>query len=153
MQSILSINRRLFQQYLLSYKIIIISIFLLSILCSCNKNSENSVVEPESGTPIGTWCATRIDGSLDPNGNPLVVTCDVSTWVFNSDGTYTWFLHAPPYYNVDDTGTYTYENERITLNGAVSQLPVDGYIEFPEGSTSFTFLDDDDDRWVYELSE
>lgn len=100
---------------------------------------------------VGTWYATRIDGSLDPEGNPLEVTGDVSTWVFNSDGTYSWFLHASPYYYLDDTGTYTYENELIVLNGMVSVLPAKGYIECPINSRSFTFLDDDNDRWIYEL--
>lgn len=105
----------------------------------------------DCGTPIGTWCANRIDGSLDPDGNPLVVTCDVSRFVFRSDNSYSWYLHALPYYYWDDAGTYTYENGSITLDGAASELPIDGSIACPEGSTTFTFLDEDYDRWVYEL--
>ena len=114
---------------------------------------QSGTTNEQSWNIVGTWYATRIDGSLDPEGNPLEVTGDVSTWVFNSDGTYSWFLHAQPYYYLDDTGTYTYENERIVLNGMVSELPAKGYIECPINSRSFTFLDDDNDRWIYELNE
>jgi hypothetical protein len=105
------------------------------------------------GSIVGTWCATRIDGAIDPDGYPLVVTCDVSTFTFHSNGTYSWFLHALPYYYWDDSGTYSYENQIITFSGDASQLPADGYIEFTEGSNSFTFLDEDGDRWIYERSE
>ncbi|MEA3478947.1 MAG: hypothetical protein U9R60_12250 [Bacteroidota bacterium] len=114
---------------------------------------QRGTTNEQSWNIVGTWYATRIDGSLDPEGDPLEVTGDVSTWVFNSDGTYFWFLHALPYYYLDDTGTYTYENEWIVLNGRVSALPAKGYIECPTNSRTFTFLDGDNDRWIYELNE
>lgn len=135
-----------------NYSIIIIMLFIFAIFSSCSKKSSNSVVDVKSASIVGTWCATRIDGAIDANGNPLVITCDVSTWIFKGDGTYSWFLHAPPYYNLDYTGTYKYENEKITLTGPVAQLPADGYIQCSKGSSTFTFLDSDSDRWIYELN-
>ena len=105
---------------------------------------------PAPTSLLGEWCATRIDGALDPEGNPLVVTCTVSKWTFRADGTYSWYLHAPPWYTWDDSGTYVYANDRITFNGDVSELPAEGFVDCPTGASSFTFLDEDGDRWIYQ---
>lgn len=126
---------------------------LLSVLCVFTMCDDPASNNESDYSIVGIWCANRIDGSLDPDGNPLVVTGDVSSWIFNRDGTYTWFLYAPPYYDVADTGKYEYKNQKITFDGQISQLLANGYIECPENSTSFTFLDYGGARWTYELSE
>ncbi len=96
----------------------------------------------------GSWAATVIEGSLDPQGNPLDVDGSVSTIEFRSDQTYTWFLHAPPWFDVDGNGTYTHDGNTIQLTGIINELGVSSIAY--SGGDSFTFLDDDGDRWTYE---
>ena len=130
---------------------IIIGLIFIGSLLSCKKNP----TEPSSIALPGQWVATEIEGAIDANGNPLKVDGSVSTWTFKSDGTYQWFLHARPFYDLDGTGTYSLDGKILTVDGIIantlfSETPGNkDTITLTLGADKFSFRDEDGDRWSY----
>ncbi len=143
----------------------ILVISLLSILhinCGGGTDGDNSGQQPNN-TPAptgfsltGSWGATTIEGSLDPQGNPLQVDASVSTWTFNADGSYTWFLHAPPWYDISGSGNCTLNGSDLSVDGIIADTLIRSYsnktipLTISQTGNTFSFLDEDGDRWVYE---
>lgn len=124
--------------------------FLVGCLLGC-KNS----TEPDTIDLPGQWVATEIEGAIDANGNPLKIDGSVSTWTFNSDGTYQWYLHARPFYYLDGTGTYSLDGKTLTVDGIVANTLFSetagskDAIPLTLGADNFSFRDEDGDRWSY----
>ncbi len=104
---------------------------------------------------ISEWSAVLIEGALDPDGN-LHEQVD-GTWskiAFRDNGTYTWFLDAPPWYDLSGEGSYTTVPDsgfiRIGSGPILAYLGVSKF-DIPSND-SLTFVDDDNDRWTYVLT-
>lgn len=103
----------------------------------------------------GEWAATEIEGAIDANGNPLPISGSVSTWTFNADGTYAWFLHALPFFDFDGEGTYSLDGNRLTVTGIIANTL---FFETPGstdvipltlGNGTFRFQDEDGAHWTF----
>jgi hypothetical protein len=97
----------------------------------------------------GPWDATLIEGALDPDGNPLVVDGSVSSLEFFCDGTYTWFLNAPPWYDLNSGGNVIFSDSTLYFTGALNDFLGVPTVNYSVGDTDITFLDEDGDRWRY----
>lgn len=134
-----------------NFSIAIGLVLLGCLLNSCKKNPS----EPSSIDLPGQWVATEIEGAIDANGNPLKIDGNVSTWIFNSDGTYQWFLHARPFYYLDGTGTYSLNGKTLTVDGVIANslfsrtAGTKDVISLTLGTDKFSFRDEDGDRWSY----
>ena len=129
---------------------------LLAIVLSAS--CSGSTIAPTTLLNLaGQWVATEIEGAVDANGNPLTITGSVSTWTFNTNGTYSWFLHALPFFNFDGTGTYTLDGNRLTVTGIIantlfSETPGStDVIPLTIGDGTFSFRDEEGDRWSYAM--
>ena len=114
----------------------------------CGDKGANS--EDHSSELVGIWAAVTIEGALDPNGDPAQVDGSMSSIEFKSDKTYYWYLNAPPWYVIDGTGTFNYDGSTITVTGPIAEYLGVSSFSKSRGSNSFTFLDNDQDRWAYE---
>lgn len=105
---------------------------------------------------ISEWSAILIEGALDPD-SVLHENVD-SSWskiVFRDNGTYTWFLDAPPWFDLSGEGTYTAVPDSGLIR--IGSGPILAYLgvtrmDQQAGSDTLTFLDDDSDRWTYVLT-
>jgi hypothetical protein len=133
-------------------RVLALKIFLIGCLMSCKSNSTEST---SSIDLVGQWEATEIQGAIDANGNPLNVDGNVSTWTFNSNGTYRWFLHALPWYDLNGTGTYNLNGATLTVDGIIANTLYsrttgkDDAIKLTIGTNTLSFRDEDGDRWSY----
>lgn len=107
---------------------------------------------PEPDYLVGDWGVTSVEGAVGP------VDSSNSVWTFDEDGTYDWFFYFEGYYDVSGGGTYDFDEvqTRMDINGAISTYllsetddPNDLDID-ASGPDTFSFLDEDGDRWVYQ---
>ncbi|MCP4708077.1 MAG: hypothetical protein GY869_05595, partial [Planctomycetes bacterium] len=111
-----------------------------------NNEINNLTLDVVSATDqlIGTWEVTSIQGA------PGKVNGSNSTWTFNANGTYSWFLFYPGYYDVSDSGSYSFDGTTLTVTGQIAYQLINGDsvdLTFKKGT--FSFRDMDGDRWVY----
>lgn len=132
--------------------ITVIKIIFWGFIVSCN----NSSTEPNSDIDlVGQWEAIEIEGAIDANGNPLAVDGTVSTWIFNSNGSYQWFLHALPFFDLNGTGTYNLNGNVLNVDGIIANTLFsetsgnEDAISLTIGTNTFSFRDEDGDRWKY----
>ena len=134
----------------------ILVIALLGAGCSDSPSPTSQMTSGSTGFLEGQWCATEIEGAADPYYRPQQ-PCAVSTWTFNGDGTYQWFLHASPYYVLDGSGTYSLDGTALTVSGIIA----DTLFSYTMGSQDvlslevvsddmIRFRDEDHDRWTFE---
>lgn len=127
-------------------------VILIASLISCSGDGTEPITEQEL---VGQWAATEIEGAIDANGNPLAINGSVSTWTFNADGTYQWFLHAQPFFNLDGTGTYSLSGNILTVTGIIASTLFsattgnEDTISITFGSNTFSFRDEDGSLWRY----
>lgn len=127
-------------------------VILIASLISCSDSGIEPITEQEL---VGKWAATEIEGAIDANGNPLAINGSVSTWTFNADGTYRWFLNALPFFDFDGTGTYSLNGNTLTVTGIIANTLFfetagnEDAISLTFGNNSFSFRDEDGDRWSY----
>jgi len=104
---------------------------------------------------VGQWAATEIEGAIDASGNPLAINGSVSTLTFNANGTYRWFLHAQPFFNLDGSGAYSLNGNTLTVTGIIANTLFfetpgnDDAIPLTFGNDTFSFRDEDGARWRY----
>lgn len=93
---------------------------------------------------VGTWDVTSIQGA------PGRVNGSNSTWTFNANGTYSWFLLYLPDYDVSDSGSYSFDGKTLTVTGAMANQLISGNsVDLTIKNDTFSFRDMDGDRWVY----
>lgn len=132
--------------------VVIIKILLaVFIFSSCSGSSINSS-EPLELSGF-SWGSIEIEGAINADGSPRAVDASTSTWTFRQDGTYTWFLFAPPFYDLNGGGTYTFRGDTLLVSGIVAnwligEIP-QNYLILTFGNDTFSFRDDDGDRWTY----
>lgn len=80
---------------------ILLSIVVCSIFVGCNKDNEAG----DANSIVGTWVLTYNEGSYWSKGG----------FTFNSDGTFVEFYQDSDGENSSDSGTYTYENSKLSL--------------------------------------
>ena len=125
---------------------------LIALSASCSENVTGPTVPLDLP---GQWLATEIEGAIDANGNPLTITGSVSTWTFNADGTYRWFLHALPFFDLDGGGTYSLDGNRLTVTGIIANTLFSetsgstDVISLTIGNGTIRFPDEDGDQWSY----
>lgn len=118
---------------------------LVALMATIPAGCDSSSAPPES--LVGTWSVTEVEGAAGP------VDETNSLWIFRSDGTYTWFFHFDPFFDLEGTGNYSLSGSTLTVDGVVddtiiSETP-DGRIPLSFGDNTFSFRDDDGDRWTY----
>jgi hypothetical protein len=106
---------------------------------------------PEGFTLVGTWEVTDIEGA------PVSVNGSNSTWVFRENGTYSWFLFVSGFSDLDGGGSYSLDGGVLTISGIVANtlfegIP-DGLVQLSFGSSTFSFRDDEGDRWRYRRAQ
>jgi hypothetical protein len=95
---------------------------------------------------VGTWEVTSIEGAPPVDGSN-------STWTFNADGTYQWFLLLPPFFDMSGGGNYSITGTTLTCDGTIASLygePSTSLVLTPSNNdNTFSMLDPDGDRWTY----
>ena len=129
---------------------------LLSISFALACSSNDSITAPVDFELSGSrWAATEIEGAIDPSGNPLPIDGSVSTWTFNSDGTYSWFLRALPFFDLSGRGTYNLNGNVLTVSGIIANTLFsetsgnEDAITLSIGADTFSFRDEGGARWSY----
>jgi hypothetical protein len=120
-----------------------VAVMVLAGTAACD--SGNEVSAPPDLT--GTWAVTEVQGAPGP------VDASNSTWTFRADGTYDWFFFYPGFFDLEGSGTYVLEDNILTVTGifantVISESP-DGRVALSSGNNTFSFRDDDGDRWTY----
>ena len=93
---------------------------------------------------VGTWEVTSIQGA------PGKVDGSNSTWTFNANGTYNWFLFYPMYYDEWDSGSYSFDGQTLTVTGGMANQLINGNsVDLTIKNDTFSFRDTDGARWVY----
>jgi hypothetical protein len=130
------------------YSFLLVFLILLFIGCEKENIADADVFSLAQFEIIKNWEIVSVEGA--PSN--LRDTCSI--WTFNADGTYTWFFDLPGYYNDFGAGTYHLENNRLHLNGVVPGK-FDSIIQLTlaKSNTKFSFLDINNDRWLYQLAE
>ncbi|MEP0547918.1 MAG: hypothetical protein ABJF88_13365 [Rhodothermales bacterium] len=116
----------------------------------CDSSEEGSDTPPEGFTLVGAWEVTAIEGA------PGSVDGSNSTWTLRENGTYSWFLDLPPF-DLSGGGNYSLDGGTLTVSGVVANTVLseatDGRVALSFGSNTFSFRDDDGDRWTYRRAE
>ena len=131
-----------------------ITLSLLLVLLFVTGCSDDNVVGLARDLQ-GSWGTTAIEGPPPE----YEINASVSTFTFNENGTYAWFLDAPPWYDRTDYGNYTLSGDTLFLNGGVLEYSgfthqPGSYLILDRSGDFFSFRDADNDKWTYQwLSE
>lgn len=133
---------------------LVISILLLTaglLAAGCDSGEDLSDTPPDGFTLVGTWAVTDIEGA------PVSVDGSNSTWTFRENGTYAWFLLVSGFFDLDGGGSYSLDGRTLILSGVVANTVLeaipDGRVQLSFGSDTFSFRDDEGDRWTYRRIE
>jgi hypothetical protein len=102
-------------------------------------------VAPEDFDIVDTWALTALEGA---SGNYN------SQWTFAQDGTYQWaFFSDVLGFDLDGGGTYTLSDDVLSVSGIVAGTVIstlsDKRLTLTLETNSFSFLDEEGDRWTY----
>lgn len=127
----------------LRYLIYPLAVVVLGLVAGCDSGDD----APEDVDLVGTWAVTSVEGAVGP------VDASNSLWTFREDGTYDWFFFFPGFFDLGGSGTYRLEGRTLAVTGifantVISESP-DGRVELTLGNDTFSFRDDDGDRWQY----
>jgi hypothetical protein len=114
-------------------------------LCSVQK-VRNHLIESMNARIVGRWGITGLEGA------PSSVDSSNSIWTFKEDGTYEWFFVYPGYYDlITGGGHYKFYGDTLVVDGIVANIISENSIMLTvsNNKNTFSFLDDDGDRWTY----
>lgn len=117
--------------------------FITMFLNGCSENNSNGPTGSNGNTfnIVGTWKSFEIE--------PYSSVSGASTFVFNSDGSYTWYYKL---HNWDLTSAGNYSFVGTTLNCPVFPL-INGdsntEVTITTSEDTFSFLDVNNNRWTY----
>ena len=127
-----------------SFLIAAILVSFTGLLAACDSNDNSA---GDDFHIVGTWALTSLEGAPGP------VDASNSTWTFRSNGTYSWFFAFDPFFDLDGSGNYSLQESTLTVDGIVAQTVVsqspNGRIPLTLNTNTFSFEDDDGDRWTY----
>lgn len=91
----------------------------------------------------GTWEVISIEGAPTVDGSN-------STWTFKADGTYDWFLLLLSF-DVQAQGDYSLAGNTLTCTGFITTVCGTDKINLTisNNNNTFSMLDADGDRWIY----
>ena len=103
----------------------------------------------------GTWVIYHLEGIPPEVGGPSGVNASNSQFVFNANGTYSWFFHfdvSPFFFDLSTGGNYTLTGSTLCLDGMSEQILLNDCVPivFTDNNNRFSFADDEGDRWYYE---
>lgn len=124
-------------------------LFITLILCaalvtifftSCSEDEKNPTGQSDNFDIVGTWEVTEIEGAGPVDGSN-------STWIFKSDGNYTWFLELHTYH-LNAAGDYNLDGKALYCE-VFSVIVGSSTVNITTSEHTFSFLDGDGDRWTY----
>jgi hypothetical protein len=107
---------------------------------------------------VGKWAVSKIEGVPSSVGGPSSVDESNSTFLFKVDGTYDWFFlfDRPPFlFDLQGSGTYSLTGSELTIEGVVANTILDLLpqkkitLTVSSDKNTFSFVDDENDRWTY----
>ena len=122
---------------------IILSVILITILSLGCSEDKSPIVPEDTFDIVGVWEVTEIEGAPPVDGSN-------STWTFNSNGTYTWFLRLLNF-DLNSEGNYSLEGTTLTCDGFIEVVmgTTEINITISNNNNTFSCLDADGDRWTY----
>ncbi len=123
---------------------IILSMILITILSFGCSEDKSPIVPEDTFDIVGVWEVTEIEGAGPVDGSN-------STWTFNSDGNYTWFLELDPYH-LNAAGDYNLDGKALYCE-VFSAIVGQSTVNITTSEHTFSFLDGDGDRWTYNKVE
>ena len=127
---------------------LLVFIILLLIGCEKENNTESDALTLSQFEIVKNWQIVSVEGA------PSNLRNTASIWTFNPDSTYTWFFDLPDYYSSYGSGTYYLENNNLHLTGIIpDKFDTIIQLTITKSNTKFSFVDTNDDRWVYQLAE
>jgi len=123
----------------------VITVIVIGTLIGCSKDRDSGTSPTQAFDIVGAWGLTYLENGPSVNSSN-------STWTFISDGTYNWFLLVGPY-DLEGEGNYNLVGDTLFVDGIIANTiiantPGDSLI-ITKGNNTFSFLDDDGDRWTY----
>ena len=111
---------------------------------SYNRKQSPSPIDTSDFVIVGRWGVTEIEGA------PPVDSSN-STWTFKADGTYEWFFLYPGIFDWSSEGSYNLDGTTLTCDGFITQVTGTSNIELKisEDQNTFSFLNDEGERWTY----
>jgi len=128
------------------YKLIFFLVLGVTIFTGCEED-KNPTPPPEPFDIVDVWEVTEIEGAPP-------VSASNSTWTFNANGTYEWFLLLAGH-DWTSEGNYSLEETTLTCDGFITIVTGTEEIEITisNNNNTFSFLDGDGDRWTYDRVE
>ncbi|MFC1556611.1 hypothetical protein ACFL6I_03345 [candidate division KSB1 bacterium] len=120
-----------------------ITVLFMVVLAGCS-DDDNPAAPAATFDIVGSWAVTEIEGA------PPVDSSN-STWIFNADGTYEWFLFFEDIFDLNAEGNYTLNGITLTCDGDIADITETTTINLTvsNNNNTFSFLDGDGDRWTY----
>lgn len=121
---------------------ILCTAFLITSSVNCDKD-ENSTGSPSTFDIVGIWEVASIEGAGPVDGTN-------STWTFNADGNYQWFLELG-IAHINAAGDYSLTGNTLYCVGPNSYIAgTDNVnITITNNNNTFSLLDGDGNRWTY----
>ena len=107
---------------------------------------------------VGTWAVSNIEGIPVSVGGPSSVDASNSTFTIKADGTYDWFFlfdRDPFFFDFNGAGTYSLNGSELSVDGVLADTilellqPKVVTLTVSSDKNTFSFLDDENDRWTY----
>jgi len=131
------------------FLVLILSVtFLIPLFLSCG-NDDNPTQPPDTFDIVGIWEVTEVEGTPSP------VNSSNSTWTFNADGTYEWFFLFEDIFDLSSEGNYSLNESVLTCDGFITNVTGTTIINITisNNNNTFSFLDEDGDRWTYNRAQ
>ena len=119
----------------------------ITSLISCGDDKNSSTDPSDTFDIVGTWDVASIEGAPP-------VDASNSTWTFKTDGTYDWFLLLLSF-DFQGQGDYSLNGNTLTCTGFITTIWGTDTMEIviSNNNNTFSMLDGDGDRWVYNRAQ
>ncbi len=138
--------------------IALLGVTVLVLSCGGGGGGSNGNTAFTESDLVGKWAVSKIEGIPDTVGGPSIVDQLNSTFLFRVDGNYEWFFlfdRSPFLFDLQGSGTYSFTGSELTITGVVADTILDLLpqkkitLTVSSDKNTFSFLDDENDRWTY----
>lgn len=126
---------------------LVFSVFLIASVTLIHCGGDSGTSPSNDFDIVGTWELASIETAPPVNASN-------STWTFKSDGTYDWFLLFGGF-DMSGSGTYSLSGNTLACTGIIVNVTATNDINLiiSNNNDTFSFPDDEGDRWTYNRAQ